>query len=78
MPIPNTAPLYIIKYIETSLIDGVKFEDKIRLYYLCKSQAEEEFKALEGNLGHCISQLSLETAEVFTGDIDINEVFEEK
>lgn len=78
MPIPNTAPLYIIKYIETSLIDGVKFEDHRRLYYLCKPEAEESFKALEANMGHCISQLEFETSHVFTGDIDINEVFEEK
>lgn len=78
MPIPNTAPLYIIKYIETSLIDGIKFEDQRRLYYLCKSEADEAFKALEGKVGRCIFKLEFETAHVFTGDVDINEVFEEK
>lgn len=78
MPIPNTAPLYIIKYVETSLIDGIEFEDPRRLYYLCKSEAHEAFKALEVDVGHYISQLELETAHVFTGDVDINEVFEEK
>ena len=78
MPIPNTAPLYIIKYIEVSLIDGIKFEDQRRLHYLCKPEAQEAFKALEGNVGHCIFKLEFETANVFTGDVDINEVFEEK
>lgn len=81
MPIPNTAPLYIIKYIETYYIDGVKFADNKRLYYLCKKQANEQFKELEAEADSGkgqITDLEIFTEYVFTGDFDINEVFEEK
>jgi len=81
MPIPNTAPLYIIKYIETYYIDGVKFTSDRRLYYLCESQAREQLKELkaEADSGKSqISELAFFTEYVFTGDIDINEVFKEK
>ena len=79
MPIPNTAPLYIIKYIETYYIDSVKFTSDRRLYYLCKKQADEQFKELEAQSGKGqISQLEFFTEYVFTGDIDINEVFKEE
>ncbi len=81
MPIPNTAPLYIIKYIETYYIDGVKFADSRRLYYLCKKQAHEQYEELKAvaNSGNGqIAELEFFTELVFTGDFDINEVFEEK
>lgn len=79
MPIPNAAPLYIIKYIEIYYIDSVKFTSDRRLYYLCKKEADEQFKELKAALGNGqITQLERFTEHVFTGDIDINEVFKEE